>query len=59
MLSSNGIKVMLVDDHPVTRRGLQEVLEDSSGFVVVALAGDGVEASPRRRRPGPISSSWT
>ena len=44
MLSSNEIKVMLVDDHPITRRGLQEVLEDSGGFVVVALAGDGVEA---------------
>ena len=44
MSSSNGIKVMLVDDHPITRRGLQEVLEDSGGFEVVGQAADGEEA---------------
>ena len=44
MPSTNGIRVMLVDDHPITRRGLREVLEDAGTFEVVAQAGDGVEA---------------
>ena len=44
MTSSNIIRVMLVDDHPITRRGLQGVLEDSGGFEVVAQARDGEEA---------------
>ena len=44
MSSTNGIRVMLVDDHPITRRGLREVLEDSGAFEVVAQAADGVEA---------------
>ena len=44
MPSTNVIRVMLVDDHPVTRRGLREMLEDAGTFKVVAQAGDGVEA---------------
>ena len=44
MSSNNGIRVMLVDDHPIVRRGLREVLEDSGGFEVVGQAADGVEA---------------
>ena len=44
MSSTNEIRVMLVDDHPITRRGLREVLEDSGGFDVVVQAADGVEA---------------
>ena len=44
MSSTDGIRVMLVDDHPVMRRGLQDVLEDSGGFEVVGLAADGEEA---------------
>ena len=43
-MSSNGIRVMLVDDHPTTRRGLKEVLEETGAFEVVAQAADGVEA---------------
>ena len=35
---------MLVDDHPIVRDGLQEVLERSGDFEVVGQAGDGVEA---------------
>ena len=38
---------MLVDDHPITRRGLREVLEDSGGFEVVGQAADGEEAVTR------------
>ena len=35
---------MLVDDHPITRRGLQEVLEESDALEVVGQAADGLEA---------------
>ena len=44
---------MLVDDHPVTRRGLREVLEDSGEFEVVAQAADGVEAVTRAEETRP------
>lgn len=44
MSSNDGIRVMLVDDHPIMRRGLCEVLEDSGGIEVVGQAADGVEA---------------
>lgn len=44
MSPTKGIRVLLVDDHPITRRGLQEVLEDSGGFEVVGQASDGEEA---------------
>ena len=44
MSSVNTIRVMLVDDHPIMRRGIQDVLEDFGAFEVVAQAADGVEA---------------
>ena len=44
MSSTNGIRVMLVDDHSIMRRGLKEVLEDAGAFEVVAQAADGAEA---------------
>ena len=44
MSSTNMIRVLLVDDHPIMRRGLRDVLEDSGVFEVVGLAADGVEA---------------
>ena len=44
MPSTNEIRVMLVDDHPIMRRGLGEVLQDSGGFEIVGQAADGVEA---------------
>ena len=42
-----------MDDHPITRRGLREVLEDSDGFEVVALAADGEEAVTRAEETRP------
>lgn len=36
--------VLIVDDHPVFRRGLREVIEESSRFQIVAEASDGEEA---------------
>ena len=44
MSPTEGIKVMIVDDHPITRRGLREVLEDAGGFEIVGQAEDGDEA---------------
>lgn len=44
MTSTNRIRVMLVDDHPIMRRGLREVLEDSGEFEIVGQAADGIEA---------------
>ncbi len=38
------IRIMVVDDHPVTRRGLRDTLADEDGFEVAGLAADGVEA---------------
>ena len=47
MSSTNKIRVMLVDDHPITRKGLNEILENEGGFEVVAEAADGEEAVAR------------
>ena len=41
---SRRIRVLLADDHAVTREGLQVILERSEEFEVVGLARDGVEA---------------
>ncbi len=44
MSLTEGIRVMLVDDHPVVRRGLRDVLDEAEDLDVVGLAADGVEA---------------
>ena len=41
---SRRIRVLLADDHAVTREGLQSILERSEEFEVVRQARDGVEA---------------
>lgn len=38
------IRVILADDHPVTRGGIRTLLEKAPGIVVVGEANDGVEA---------------
>ena len=38
------IRVLLVDDHTMLRQGLRSVIDGSSRMVVVAEAGNGVEA---------------
>ncbi len=43
-MSSTPVKVLLVDDHPFVRDGLQQLLEHSREFEVVGHAGDGHEA---------------
>jgi DNA-binding NarL/FixJ family response regulator len=38
------IRVVLADDHPITREPLRELLAQEDGFVVVGEASDGAEA---------------
>jgi DNA-binding NarL/FixJ family response regulator len=47
------IRVLVVDDHPVLRAGLEAVLRAEPGFVCVSTAADGPEmvAALRRTRP--------
>ena len=44
MPASDLFRVMVVDDHPVMRQGIQGVLRASGHFEVVGEAGDGEEA---------------
>lgn len=44
MSATNGVRVMLVDDHPLIRKGVRDVLEELGGFEVVAEASGGDEA---------------
>ena len=44
MTTTERIRVMVVDDHPIMRNGLRDVLEGTGDFEVVGLAGDGAEA---------------
>ena len=41
MSSANRIRVMVVDDHPIMRKGLRDALEASGRFEVVGEARDG------------------
>ena len=41
---TDDIRVLLVDDHDVVRRGLTALLEGAAGFAVVGAAADGTEA---------------
>lgn len=43
------IRVMIVDDHPVFRQGVRDVLEMESGFEVVGQAADGQVALQQSR----------
>jgi DNA-binding NarL/FixJ family response regulator len=45
-VSNDGIRVFILDDHELVRRGLQDLLE-SEGFVVVGMSGSAGEAARR------------
>jgi DNA-binding NarL/FixJ family response regulator len=42
--ASRAAKILIVDDHPVVRLGLRQLLEAQPGFEVVGEAGDATEA---------------
>ena len=44
---NGGIKVLIVDDHPLVRRGLTSLLSGATGIEVVGAAADGEEAVTR------------
>jgi DNA-binding NarL/FixJ family response regulator len=43
-MQSNEIKLLVVDDHPVFRRGLREIIAENPNFSVVGEASDGEAA---------------
>jgi DNA-binding NarL/FixJ family response regulator len=47
------IRVLVVDDHPVLRAGLEAVLRVEPGFVCVGVAADGTEMAQAMRRTAP------
>ena len=54
------IRVLVVDDHPVLRAGLEAVVRAEPGFVCVGTASDGHEllAGLRRTRPDVVLLDW-
>ena len=53
MTSAERMRVLVVDDHPVTRSGLRELLDASGRCEVVGEAGDGEEALEAAERLKP------
>jgi len=46
-------RILLVDDHPLMRKGLRALLESEPGFAVIGEAGDGTEALEQVRAMAP------
>ena len=53
MSSTERIRVMVADDHPIMRNGLREALDGEEDFEVVGEASDGVEAVRMAKRVEP------
>jgi DNA-binding NarL/FixJ family response regulator len=47
------IRILIVDDHPVVRHGLRNLLEVQSGWEVIGEAADGLEALEKADRLTP------
>lgn len=44
MNQTEGVRILIADDHPIFRRGLRSLLEAEPGFSVVGEAGNGADA---------------
>lgn len=53
------VRVFLLDDHEVVRRGLKDLLEGAGDLAVVGEASTAAEALARIPRPGPTWPSST
>ena len=53
MIEQGQIRVLIADDHPLSRRGLKALLEDDPSIIVVAECRNGVEAVHRYRELRP------
>ena len=51
--SAAGIRVLIVDDHALVRKGIRAVLSETPGFEVVGEAGNGQEAVLRAQETHP------
>jgi len=49
----SGIRVLIVDDHPIVRKGIRALLSEAGGFEVVGEAGDGQAAVLRAQESMP------
>ena len=45
------IRIVLADDHPVVRRGMQALLESESDLCIAGIAADGLETVRLRSAP--------
>ncbi|MDQ2949028.1 MAG: response regulator transcription factor [Acidobacteriota bacterium] len=53
LTKTEGIRILIADDHPIVRRGLRQVIESDPGLKVVAEAADGEVALAQLRGSKP------
>jgi len=44
LIMSNEISIVVADDHPIVRKGLREIIEEESKYIVLAEVKNGLEA---------------